>query len=263
MKIGIISDIHEDIIRLKETFVLLEKEACDKIVCLGDFVGYSVPYNGFFRSRNATEVIKLLKSKCNYVLVGNHDLFAVRKVPESKAGFKYPKNWYSLDFEKRKEISKGKIHLYEDNELSALLNKKEAQFIKKLPEFTIIKSAELNILFSHYAYPDLTGSTTKEYFTKYDEVKKHFDFMKKNNCLLGISGHDHIEGIRIFTNKEVTNVPFNRTIKLPEEAVWLNGPSIVNGTFANGFMILDTNKKEIKAIPLKTKKHKSPKWKKL
>ena len=45
MKIGIISDIHEDIKRLKEALAILHKQKCDQIVCLRDFVGYSVQYS--------------------------------------------------------------------------------------------------------------------------------------------------------------------------------------------------------------------------
>ena len=96
MKIGFVSDIHEDINSLKEALRILDFQKCDKIVCLGDIVGYSVPFYGFLSSRNASEVIELLKKKCDIIVAGNHDLFAIRKLPKYKAGFKYPKNWYTL-----------------------------------------------------------------------------------------------------------------------------------------------------------------------
>jgi predicted phosphodiesterase len=34
MKIGILADIHEDIIRLQEAITLLKKEGCETLVCL-------------------------------------------------------------------------------------------------------------------------------------------------------------------------------------------------------------------------------------
>ena len=80
MKLGFISDIHEDIKRLEQALAILESHKCDRIICLGDIVGYSVPYYGFLWSRNAPEVIKLIKKKCDIVIAGNHDLFAIKKL---------------------------------------------------------------------------------------------------------------------------------------------------------------------------------------
>ena len=262
MKIGFISDIHEDIKRLKEAFTILEKEKCSKIVCLGDFTGYSVPYYGFLWSRNAHEVIELLKEKCELTVVGNHDLFSIKKLPKYKTGFIYPANWYSLDYQTRQKLAKGKVYLYEYNELPALLTKEDKKFIIKLPEYVVKKYGDKKIIFSHYAFPDLTGTTTFEPKTTKD-VKKHFAFMKKNSCSLSISGHDHKEGMMIFTEKEVREIPFNKKVKITDEPTWLHGPSVVNGSFANGVLCLDTDKMEIVAIPLKTKKHIAPEWRKL
>ena len=261
MKIGIISDIHEDITRLKQAIEVLEKEKCKQIVCLGDSVGYSVPYYGFLWSRNSHEVIKLLKKKCNIILAGNHDLYSVRKLPKYTAGFNYPKNWYSLDYQERVKLSKDKVYLYEYNELPALLTKEDKEFIKKLPEFVVKKYDGVNILFSHYAYPDLVGTTTFEPKTQKD-VKRHFAFMKEKGCKIGISGHDHKEGIMLFTQKEAKHIPFGK-VTLNDNPVWFHGPGVVNGSFENGVMTFDTEKLEITTIPLSSPKHTPPEWRKL
>lgn len=262
MKIGFVSDIHEDIKRLREAFEILAKEKCHHLICLGDFTGYSVPYYGFLWSRNANEVVEMLKKKCEITVAGNHDLFAIRKLPKNNAGFSYPKNWYSLDYQTRQKLSKNKVYLYEYNELPALLTQENEKFIRQLPEYAVNKYGDLKILFSHYAFPDLVGTTTFEPKTPQD-VKRHFAFMEKKGCRLSISGHDHKEGMMIFTENEVRKIPFNKTIKLTNNPTWLHGPSVVNGSFSNGVLCLDTDKMEIRAIPLKTKRHVTPQWRKL
>jgi predicted phosphodiesterase len=260
MIIGIISDIHEDIKRLKEAFIILKKQKCDKIVCLGDFTGYSVPYFGYLDSRNAHKVINLLKNKCDLIIAGNHDLYSVKKLPKHRAGINYPRNWYSLDYRTKKRISKNKIHLYDHHHLSAMLTKEDEKFIRKLPEYKVKKYGDLKILFSHYAYPDLVGTKKYELQTPKD-VKKHFAFMEKHGCTLGISGHEHYYGIRVFTKDRVRRVQFKRSTKLTKNMTWLFGPNVAKSYEANGVMVLDTDKMEIKAIPLKSKIHKVPKWK--
>ncbi len=257
MKIGIISDIHEDITRLNEAFELLDKEQCDEIVCLGDIVGYSVPYYRFLWSRDAHAVIESIKAKCSLIMAGNHDLFAIKKLPKFRTGYKYPKNWYSLDFKDRKRLSENKIYLYEDNELSALLTYDDKSFIQQLPEYYVKPYDSVKVLFSHYAYPDLVGNTKFEPETS-EDAKKHFAFMNKRECTLGISAHDHIEGLLIFTEDEVRKVSFNETVKIADEPTWLHGPGVVNGTFANGVMVFDSGTMEITALPLNSEKHVPP-----
>ncbi len=256
MKIGIVSDIHEDVKRLKEAFTILHKEGCGQIVCLGDFTGYdfidsNVTYSGFLESRDSHEVIEMLKKECEFTLSGNHDLYSIKKLPQHKANFPYPENWYSLDYKTRQKLSKDKIHLYEHNSLSPLLTKEDMLFIENLPEYIIKKYNNLKIIFSHYAYPDLTGHTKFTPTTSKD-AQEHFIFMKKNGCTLGISGHDHSDGIKIFTEDTVSEVPFNETVKLTNKMTWLHGPCVVNGGLPNGFLILDTDKMELKALPLKS-----------
>ena len=87
--------------------------------------------------------------------------------------------------------------------------------------------------------------------------------MKEKGCTLSISGHDHCEGMRIFTEDEVREIPFNTTITLTNKLTWLYGPSVVHAQTANGFLIFDTDTMEITAIPLKSKKHIVPEWRTL
>ncbi len=257
MKIGFISDIHEDITRLKEAFKVLEKHKCDKIICLGDFVGYSVPYFGYLKSRNAHEVIELIKKNCDAVVVGNHDLYAIRKLPKYKSGFDYPKNWYSLEYKTRQKISNVKVFLYEHNELSPLLTKVDINYIRKLPEFSIQNFDGLKVFISHWIYPDLVGATKLDP-VKPEEYSQHFKFMESHGCRLSVSGHDH-RRILLFSSEKMREITFGKT-KLTNKPIGIYCPCVANGIYPNGVMVLDAEKLEIDIIPLNTRPHKIPDW---
>lgn len=64
MRLAVISDIHSNLAALKQALAYLEKEKCDKIVCLGDVVGYGPRPN---------ECIDLVRKNCQVCLMGNHD----------------------------------------------------------------------------------------------------------------------------------------------------------------------------------------------
>ncbi len=81
MKIAIISDIHEDYISLMQAVRLIEKKKCDEVICLGDIVGFSIPFYDYIETRNGSACVKWVKNNCKYTIAGNHDLYAVRKVP--------------------------------------------------------------------------------------------------------------------------------------------------------------------------------------
>ncbi len=67
MKIGLISDIHSNFEALSAVISRLESMNVDKVICLGDIVGYGA---------NPAECVKLVRENCDVVLAGNHD-FAV------------------------------------------------------------------------------------------------------------------------------------------------------------------------------------------
>ena len=64
-KYGIVTDIHANYTALKVALDYFQQAGVDKILCLGDLVGYGAePF----------EVIKALRGKANvYCIAGNHD----------------------------------------------------------------------------------------------------------------------------------------------------------------------------------------------
>ena len=66
MRIGIISDIHADLLGLKTALKLLQNDhQVDEIICAGDLVGYG---------KQPNEVITLLRATAIPVVRGNHDV---------------------------------------------------------------------------------------------------------------------------------------------------------------------------------------------
>lgn len=249
MKIGIIADIHEDIFKLKEAIYLLEKKNCDEIVCLGDIIGYCLPYYKYFELRNAHECLEIVRANCNTVVVGNHDLYAIKKLPTFKAEFDYPDNWYEMIYEDKAKLSENRVWLYEDHELLPLLNEKDKEYLDGLPEYEVVEYGGLKIFFSHYIYPDLSGSTT--HWVKVDgDFDEHLKMIKSHDTLIGFSGHAHIEGILIGQERQVEAKPFDNYILDKSKSQCIIGPCIVRGKKESGLLTFNTDSYEIEVISL-------------
>ena len=64
MKRAIISDIHGNLEALQAVLADIDRQKVDQIACLGDIVGYGP---------NPCECVKLVRDRCQLVLLGNHD----------------------------------------------------------------------------------------------------------------------------------------------------------------------------------------------
>jgi putative phosphoesterase len=67
-RFAIISDIHGNLEALTRAFEAIDEEHVDAIVCLGDTVGYGA---------NPVECLKLVRSRCSIILLGNHDAASI------------------------------------------------------------------------------------------------------------------------------------------------------------------------------------------
>ena len=67
-RFAIISDIHGNLEALSRALEVIDTEHVDDIVCLGDTVGYGA---------NPVECLKLVRSRCSIILLGNHDAASI------------------------------------------------------------------------------------------------------------------------------------------------------------------------------------------
>ncbi len=74
MKIGIISDIHANLEALEAVLKSLETDKVDRIVCLGDVVGYGA---------SPRECCEIIMSVCDVCVIGNHDAAITGKMDYS------------------------------------------------------------------------------------------------------------------------------------------------------------------------------------
>ncbi len=248
MKLGFICDIHEDIQSLERAFKVLEKENCDSVLCLGDIVGFTLPFYRYIETRNADECIRLVKENCSLSVIGNHDLYAIKKIPAYKAGFNYPENWYQLDYEIRAKKARNRIWLYEDNEIRTRLSDFAKEFLNSLNEVEFFNAGEIKIMISHFCYPDFSGSAVffpGEIF----HLKKHFDFMKINNAFISFSGHGHPDGAICIDEDNFRLLKFGLH-RFSENVNWLVIPCVARTTRANGVLVFDSSTLDFKIISL-------------
>jgi len=259
VKIAIISDIHEDIVSLKKAFKMIEIEKVDQIVCLGDILGYPFKRAKYEETRNASECIALIKKYCSVVLLGNHDLFHLKKHPKQSSGFKFPANWYDLSAEEKLIVSNNKVWNYSDD-YSVNLNENEKEYLNSLPEFKIKEIGNQKIIFSHFAYPNFTGYVSS-YHGEGKKLKDHFNYLKLNDYSTSICGHMHIEGLGICyePDNNILAKLFNGFMyysygerKLKPKHCSITIPALADNGQVSGFAIYDTTNHSIKALSLNT-----------
>ncbi|MBR9976562.1 MAG: metallophosphoesterase family protein [Bacteroidetes bacterium] len=248
MRIGFLSDIHEDVESLRAAIAELERRGCDQLVCLGDIVGFTLPFMRYIRTRDANRCLEMVRDQCVAVVAGNHDLYAVRRTPEYNAGFPYRENWYELDYDVRARLSKNRIWLYEDSELPPFLTPASSEYLRSLPEYIVMTIDDIPFFFSHFHYPDLSGSRIDS-LKKARELWPHFRFMTEQDCLIGCSGHGHPEGYARSDLRLLRFHPFG-SYQVERTQQWIVCPCVANTTRANGVMVFDTRAFVIEAIPL-------------
>ncbi|MCZ7557485.1 MAG: metallophosphoesterase family protein [Bacteroidia bacterium] len=252
MLIGFISDIHEDVESLRDGLTLLERRNCDAIVCLGDIVGFTLPFQRNISGRDANRCIAMVREHCIVVVAGNHDLFAVRRLPKLSAGFDYGDDWYALDYDVRAKRSRNRVWLYEDSELPHFLSEESREYLRTLPEYHVLDLSGNKMFLSHYHYPDCSGSTI-DWPKRARDMREHLLFAASHGCTLSFSGHGHPEGCVLADEKKITLLPFGAHAT-GDARQWIVCPCIANTSRANGVLILDTGQQEIEAIPLQSRK---------
>ncbi len=170
MKLGIITDIHNNLTALRTVIKKLNQMECDKIICCGDIIGIG-PY--------PEETVQYVMQIPNLIAVrGNHEKYLLEGMPNE-----YP-NEENMGFEEMKH------HKWEHNLLSA----ESIAFLESLPYKIDIMYEGFNISVMHYCM-DSDGNYN---YINYkanpseDDLKKIFDNVKSDIILYG---HNHCRNI--------------------------------------------------------------------
>lgn len=243
MKIGVFGDIHEDVTSLARVLSLLEKKGCKELVCLGDIVGFDAGDYGRNETRDAETCIRLVREHCSTVVIGNHDLFAIKQVPSYTAGFDYPDHWYTMNLAERQKRSAGVLWDYCVAEDESPLSDNARTYLRGLPEFAVVSFADRSCLFSHHLFPDLSGSKRKMPQWLPD-AWHHLRWMRTHDCVLGISGHTHLKGTLTATWGHFSHTG-NQTLSLNCQRRWVTCPPVTQGPVPSGCLILNTEENTV------------------
>ena len=149
MKLAVISDIHSDLESLEKAFRMIRRSGYDRIICLGDIVGYSHHYADHLNGRDPNACIQMIRENCDDVICGNHDLHAILRLPSNHSNIGMPPDWYELDLAERTRLYENRFWLYDD-ELDDPVNEESRAYLMQLPETLVIKDNKLNVLATHF-----------------------------------------------------------------------------------------------------------------
>jgi predicted phosphodiesterase len=246
-KIALIADIHEDVVSLKKALKMIEGEKCGQIICLGDILGYPIARGRYEDTRDAAECIALIKSHCSGVLLGNHDCFHLKRIPEHRNGFKFPAGWFELSPDQQTEVSANKVWNYTDDH-PVVLTDKDIEYLSNQPEIISREYGGRKILFSHFLYPNFSA-----YISSFNggsiKLNDHFRYLGQQGYDLSVCGHMHMEGIGISygPGENLLTKLFQGFIyysygerKLKNKCCCVTIPSLADNHQVNGFAILNT-----------------------
>jgi len=228
VRLAILSDIHEDYESLSKIVGLAEARGFDKLICLGDISGFSRPYYKYGESRNASACLALLREKCDIIIAGNHDLHAAGKDPELP------------------DILKGQDTWQHELDLDPGYSKEDISFLATLPFYEILTTPAGNILFSHYAYPNLSGFVKGFYYSE-KEFREHFAFIQEHNCSISFIGHAHPRGFYKVHPKGFKHYRY-RSIKITSFPALIGIPPATRHEHRSSFCIFDTNSLRLQVL---------------
>ncbi len=177
MKLGVITDVHNNVTALKAVVERLTELKCDKIVCCGDIIGIG-PY--------PEETVRFLMQIPELIAVrGNHEKYLLDKMPKD-----FPN-------EERMSFDEMEHHKWEHGLLSA----QSVAFLKALPYKVNLEYEGHRIAVMHYCM-DYDG-----HFVGYKRNPTEADLKKMFLNVEGdiiLYGHDHsrsiLMGDRLYVN---------------------------------------------------------------
>ena len=174
MKIGIITDVHSNVIALNAVLDEFEKIQVDKIICCGDIIGIGP---------NPEETVQALMKQRNKLICvrGNHEQYLITGLPNE------------VHNNKRK-MSDDEIKNHKWNQ--SKLSNESKKFIRHLDISNMLQIGNKKIYIVHYPIDE---NLKYKKFMKFPSIKEQKEIFKNINADILLYGHTHIACIN---NKE-------------------------------------------------------------
>lgn len=196
MRQALISDIHSNLEALTSVLADIEKQRVDRIVCLGDIVGYGP---------NPCECLDLVMAKSQLTILGNHDQAALFD-PEGFNPVALKAIYWTRD---ALDKAPGR----------ASLVAKRWDFLSELPK----SKTEGNILYVHGSPRDATNEYVfPESIYDQNKMKVLFDRVKG----ISFQGHTHMPGVFTTDGEFITPDDCGYKFKVDDEKVMINVGSV-------------------------------------
>lgn len=186
MRYAIISDIHGNLAALQRVLERIEEENCDRIICLGDVVGYG-PF--------PNECCELVQNRAAITLCGNHD---------AVAGGRIRPDFFTIYAAQAIRWTLGR------------LNEANQRFLAGLP----LIQREGNLIFVHS-----TPQEPKEwhYLTSIVRAAREFESFSEQICFIG---HTHMPTAWVQVDGDIERRTAEFLRILPEERYIINVGSV-------------------------------------
>jgi len=212
LRIAIISDIHGNLPALQAVFDQIDQEQIDKVICLGDVVGYGPDPNA---------CMNLVRERCQVILMGNHDYACIYK----------PEMFFFNHF--ARQAIEYTLTIFKEEHL---------EFINKLP----FRYSEDDLLFVH-ANP--LRPEGWEYILSIDEAIYYFPKFSEKICFIG---HSHLPSIFIERENSGFSTTEQREISLEDNCRYIINVGSVgqprDGNPASSFGIIDLEKRNFEIV---------------
>jgi len=169
VRTAIISDIHANLEALRVVLDHIEQQKCDRIICLGDILGYGP---------NPVECVDLVAEKCEWSLMGNHDFGALYEPTNFNQAAEQAAYWTRAQFEAESDSFKAA---------------KRWEFLGRLrvrvsfDDFLCVHGTPRRPI-NEYLFPEDAINSPKKMEQIFERIDKY--------CMVG---HTHVPGV--FTNE--------------------------------------------------------------
>jgi len=194
---GLIADIHGNREALAAALAALDERGAERIVCLGDIVGYNA---------DPDECVALVRKRCSVSIAGNHELIGLGRL-----GFKRCSNnaEYALRRTRR------------------TLGKDTAAFLKNLPNSHVL---EPGVVLIHGGVRDV-----QQYMANPAQIEENARYLAEDfpGARVCFFGHSHEQKVYEITAGGVEEVAIDGQVSLRKENTYFVNPGSVDASRKN------------------------------